>query len=83
MNTTLLVTLAQDVSRYSSGVRWVQWGTTAVGVAILIGAAGVLLQRPKPETSVASIRVQKVVGAILAIVGFGVIVYAWAAHSTM
>ena len=83
MDTTCLVMLALDVDRYNSGVRGVQWGTTAVGVGFLLGAAGLLFQKPKPETSSTNIRIQRGVGVVLAVIGVGVIVYAWVAHSTL
>lgn len=76
------VTLAQDIDRMNRGVRLVQWGTTGVGVVILIAAAALLFQKPKPQTSAATARIQKIVGAILAVIGLGVVVYAWVAHST-
>ena len=79
----ILVTLAQDVSRYNSGVQWVQWGTTGAGVGVLIAAAGCFFSKPKPGTSAMNVRIQKIAGAILAVVGIGLIIYAWTAHSTI
>ena len=83
MDTTFLVTLALNADRYNSGVRWFQWSVTGVGAGILMCAAGLLFQKPKPGTSATSIRIQKGTGAVLAVIGVGVIVYAWVAHSTV
>ena len=83
MDATSFMILAQDINRYNSGIRWIQWGTTGVGVGILIVAAATLFSKSKPDTSATNIRIQRIVGVLLTLVGIGFIVYAWTAHSTV
>lgn len=80
---SMFLTLAQNTSQYNSGVRWVQWGTTGVGVAILMAAAWACFSKPQPDASATQVQIQKITGVVLAVGGASVIAYAWMANSTI
>ena len=74
---------AVDTAWYNRGLSIVQWGVTGVGVAMLLVAAVMLLQKAKPDASPTLVRVQRIVGAVLAVVGVGIIAYAWLGFSSL
>jgi hypothetical protein len=70
-------------NRFNRGLSIFQWGITLVGVAVLLAAAFALLQRPKQGASRAAHAVQRIAGIGLAILGLGIIAYAWLGFSPM
>ena len=74
---------AQDATQYNRGLSIVQWGMTAVGVGMLVVAAGVLLSKPKPNGSGLPTAIQRVVGSILVVAALAIIAYAWLGFSPM
>ncbi|MBC8873679.1 MAG: hypothetical protein H8E44_29935 [Planctomycetes bacterium] len=71
-----LILLAQQ-SRYDRGLSIFQWGLTAVGVAILLAAAGVIFSRSKDPAKQMSPVVKAIAAVVFAALGFGIIGYAW------
>ena len=75
--------IAQDADRYNRGLQIFQWGVTGVGIAVLVAAAAMLLQKPKPGASSGAVTAQRVVGVVLAVIGLGIVAYAWIGFSPM
>jgi hypothetical protein len=68
--------LAQQ-ARYDRGLSIFKWGMTGVGIAILIGAAGILFSKSRQASKESSPTVKRIAAAILGAIGLGVIGYAW------
>jgi hypothetical protein len=75
--------LAQDTARYNRGLAFFQWGLTLFGFGLLVVAAGVLFQKPKEEGRELSRTTRQIVAGVLAVVGVGIMGYAWLGFSSL
>ncbi len=83
MDLSCLVTLAQALDRYNDGVRGVQWGTTIVGVAVMMTGAALFFSKAKPNTSSGMQTFGRIIAAVFVVAGIAIIAYAWLGFSTV
>ena len=66
-------------ARYDRGLSIFKWGITGVGIAILIGAIGILLSKPQEASKEMSPTGRRIAAVIIGALGLGVIGYGWLA----